>query len=137
MKTNLLFYLFFILTAFLFSCNKQNSGMYNTKVFKKDSIVNPVNDTIVILFDCCYKNDIVELYVNNKLFQKKIITTSDITGCADLFITKKHQNINKLGIRINEGKLINFSIDYYYYVIARYKNDSLSIILQDKTPACE
>lgn len=137
MKTNLLFYLFFIFTALLFSCNKQNSGMYNTKVLKKDSIVNPVNDTIVILFDCCYENDIVELYVNNRLFQKKIITTSDITGCADLFITKKYQNINKLGIRINEGKLVDFAINHYYYIIASYRNDSLNITLQNNSPSCK
>jgi len=104
----------FGIILFLFtSCvtqTNENKLLYDIEV---DYLSTPINDnrplpndSLYVWFVGNYDNDTVAVYVNNKKYDISVLTTDQRDGMAGDLKLPKYTDIENIGIRINNGKLI-------------------------------
>ena len=81
------------------------------------------NDTIAIYFISYFDHDTVQIYVNDDLLTKKVISTSAIGGSALLEKIGSIRQVKRIGIKLNNNEIVGIRCD---------KNNQLFIINLDK-----
>jgi len=118
--------------------NKRKLLVYSDSI-RYDSSLKPKknSDSIQVFFESSFKNDSVKILIGNKAVYKKVITTDDKIGLADLFKINKYNN-NLDGKRtielfINQSPPIK--IDNYVnydFLLVTLKKNRINITLTNK-----
>ena len=103
------------------SANAQSKLNYDIEI---DYLSTPVNDnralpndSIVLCFAGNFDKDTIETFVNHKFYKKTIRTTDEVDGMAGDLTLPNYRDIEKIGIRINSGKLILIETERKHYNI--------------------
>lgn len=119
------------LQLLLISCESKKRSDYITSVSYLDN--NKPNKDLRdgrLGFDFCgyFFEDSLKINVNNKLFLKTKISTSEKTGKALLVEVDSVQKVNQLSIQINKGQIVRINCDHNNQLFTvNYINDSLKI----------
>lgn len=138
------------LLVLVVSCVRENTVnhdcRYNVKIRyerNNDSILNSsaqyrlANDSLYLLFEYQFKNDRVTLYKNKKVVFDDTIKTSDVTGLAKYIKLGKLNEINNIGIRVNNGNIAFAELcpkHHEHIVKINFINKELIITFTNKEP---
>jgi hypothetical protein len=102
-------------------------------ILKKGLDVRSNQNNIELFFEENFKNDSIEIYLNNKTIFKDFISTVTTKGIASSVNIVKHEHDDFLKIKIN-SRYLDLSIDSLNYCRLRIKkkNNDLILILTNK-----
>ncbi len=147
--------IYIILIFLLYGCsnhikNKKHEKKYDVLILynnykKEDKTIgqNYLNrkylrdGNLYLIFESGFKNDTVEIEINNRKKLSEIISTEPSTGLAKEFILEKISKINTVGIRINNGKEAKLEIDTMNFFLIKFKDSILKIRVPKNVPTYE
>jgi menaquinone-dependent protoporphyrinogen IX oxidase len=124
------------------SCNAtmaQSKRNYDIEINYLSTPVNDnrslPNDSITLCFAGNYDKDTIEIYVNDKFYNKSIRTTDEVVGMAGDLTLPDYRNIEKISIRINSGKLILIETEKKHYnILLDFVDNKATIKFYRKLP---
>lgn len=117
----------------------QSKLSYNIEI---DYLSTPINDnrhlpndSITFCFAGNFDKDTIVTYINDKFYNKSIRTTDEVDGMAGDLRLPDYRNIEKIGIRINSGKLILIETEKKHYnILLDFMDNKASIKFYRKLP---
>jgi len=102
-----------LLLVLCLSCNNIETDtklLYDIQIDYLDTPINDnrilPNDSIVLCFVGNYQSDTAKTFINHKLYNVSVLTTDDVSGMASDIVLPHYKDIENIGIRINNGKLV-------------------------------
>jgi len=92
---------------------------------------------LYLIFESKFKNDTVEIKINNKRKLKEVISTEPSAGLAKEFKFEEISKINTVGIRINNGKEAKLEIDTMNFFLIKFQDSILNIRVPKNVPTYE
>ncbi len=110
--------------------DKTIGGNYLNKKYLRDG-------NLYLIFESGFKNDTVEIEINNRKKLKEVISTNPSAGLAKEFKFKEISKINTVGIRINNGKEAKLEIDTMNFFLIQFQDSILKIRVPKNVPTYE
>lgn len=89
-----------------------------------------------IYFESGFLNDKIEIFINDKLYKTDTITTDNSTSLARDILLSDCRQIENVGVRVNDGKLVYIETNKkLYFIGVRYENRrKIRVLFYDSLP---
>ncbi len=114
------------LLLILVSCNGEKQENYQISYDQDDSSQKTVDNTLELIFETDFNNDLLKININNSI-NEYYLKTDRSTGYADYYGLNKEMIFKRMSFSINNGKVIFIDErkSKYNFIYVNYIKDSV------------